>query len=147
MPPITLVLFVLNLVAFAATELSGGSTEAPVLALFGAKVSGLVAAGEWWRVVTSAFLHIGPIHFVINAYALVLLGSFVERSYGAARMLVFYVGGVLGGGIASALLSPHISAGASGAIMGLLGVAMWFAYRNRARLSPAAQRTLPSTSQ
>lgn len=140
-PPMTTLLLFFNLAPFIATEVAGGSTDAAVLALCGAKVGGLIEAGQWWRVVTSAFLHIGPIHLLINLYALVLLGAFIERAYGALRMLVIYAGGVVGGGVLSFLLSPHISAGASGAIMGLLGVAMMMAYRNRHRLSPAAQRT------
>jgi membrane associated rhomboid family serine protease/Flp pilus assembly protein TadD len=139
-PPLTTVLLGLNLGLFLATALAGGTEEPAVLALFGAKVTALVEEGEIWRVVSAAFLHIGPLHLVLNAYALYLLGGFVERAYGFRRMLGIYAAGAAGGGVVSTLLSPAMSAGASGAVLGLLGTTLWFAYRNRERLPQRSQR-------
>jgi membrane associated rhomboid family serine protease/tetratricopeptide (TPR) repeat protein len=139
-PLLTATLFAANLGFFAATWAAGGTEEPAVLALYGAKVVPLIEAGEYWRVVSSAFLHIGPVHLLLNLYALYLLGAFVERAYGIRRALAIYTAGAAAGGCASTLLSPTLSAGASGAIFGLLGVTLLFGFRNRRRLSPESQR-------
>lgn len=141
LPPLTSVLLLVNVAWFVVLEGAGGSTDATVLALFGAKVGGLIDAGEWWRVVSSAFLHIGAAHLFINGWALWMLGAFVERAYGVRATLAIYAGAAVSGGLLSYSQSPHISAGASGAVMGLMGVSLLYAYRNRYRLAPRAQRT------
>ncbi|MGD0999814.1 MAG: rhomboid family intramembrane serine protease [Candidatus Brocadiia bacterium] len=106
------------------TELSGSSESSYTLAQFGANVSGLVKAGEWWRLVASVFLHIGAVHLLFNMYALYLFGAFVERLTGRWEMfVVFMVAGICGSVASTWLGNPPLSAGASGAIMGLLGAA------------------------
>ncbi len=106
------------------TELSGSSESSYTLAQFGANVPGLVKAGEWWRLVASVFLHIGPVHLLFNMYALYLFGAFVERLAGRWEMfVVFMVAGICGSAASTWLGNPALSAGASGAIMGLLGAA------------------------
>jgi rhomboid protease GluP len=139
LPPLTTALFLLNAAFFVAEALSGGSEEPAVVALFGGKVTSLIEEGELWRLLSSAYLHIGPLHFMLNAYALYLLGGFIERAYGWRRALVIYTFGALAGSAASTLASPILSAGASGAIFGLLGVTLLFGFQNRARLPPRAR--------
>lgn len=88
----------------------------------GALVSQLVAAGQWWRLLTCVFVHIGIIHFLFNMYALLSVSSFLEEEIGAARYLSLFLLTGLGGSFASYLLHVRvISAGASGAIFGLIG--------------------------
>jgi rhomboid protease GluP len=88
----------------------------------GALVSQLVAAGQWWRLLTCVFVHIGIIHFLFNMYALLSVSSFLEEELGAIRYLALFLLTGLGGSIASYLLHVRvISAGASGAIFGLIG--------------------------
>ena len=107
------------------TELSGSSEAPYTLAQFGANVPGLVKAGEWWRLVASVFLHVGPLHLLFNLYALYLFGAFVERLAGRWEMfVVFMVAGICGSAASTWLGNPALSAGASGAIMGLLGAAI-----------------------
>jgi rhomboid protease GluP len=88
----------------------------------GALVSQLVAAGQWWRLLTCVFVHIGIIHFLFNMYALLSVSSFLEEELGAIRYLALFLLTGLGGSVASYLLHVRvISAGASGAIFGLIG--------------------------
>ena len=79
--------------------------------------------GEWWRVFTAAFLHIGPIHLVMNMLGLLIFGSELERQLGRLRFLALYLLSALGGAAAIQLFGdPRVPvAGASTAIYGLLG--------------------------
>ena len=82
-----------------------------------------VDAGEWYRLVTSGFLHYGPIHVAFNMLLLFQLGSTLERSYGRARFGAAYLASLLGGSLGALLLSDDraLTAGASGAVYGLMG--------------------------
>jgi membrane associated rhomboid family serine protease len=87
-----------------------------------ALVPRLVAAGEWWRVLTAGFLHIGLIHLVFNMLALWVLGRDMELVLGRGRFLAVYVVSLLGGSAAVMLFDPNQAvAGASGAVFGLMG--------------------------
>lgn len=89
-----------------------------------------VASGEWWRLLTAAFLHAGIVHLLFNAYALFLVGPAVEAAFGRARFLTLYLLAALGGSAATYLFGAPTqgSLGASGAIFGLFG-AMFVAAR------------------
>lgn len=84
---------------------------------------GVTLLGEWWRVVTAAFLHVGPVHLIINMLALLIFGSELERQLGRRRFLALYLLSALGGAVAIQLFGdPRVAvAGASTAIYGLLG--------------------------
>jgi membrane associated rhomboid family serine protease len=102
---------------------------------FGAKVNSLIDSGEYWRLVTPIFIHIGIIHLAINMYSLYVVGQQVERLYGAARCAILYLVTGIAGVVASYLYSPGaVSAGASGAIFGLVGVLFSFGIRYRNEL-------------
>jgi rhomboid protease GluP len=130
-PILTYVLLAANALVFLAMTVAGGSTDTEVLIRFGAKVNALIAEGEVWRLFTSMFLHIGLMHLAFNSYALFALGLEVERLYGSARFLVIYLLAGLWGSLASFALGQGLSAGASGAIFGLLGVLVAFFLRHR----------------
>ena len=82
-----------------------------------------VQAGDWWRVLTAAFEHVGLIHIVLNMLALLVFGTELERAIGRWRFLGLYVVSLLGGALAIQLFGqPGVpTAGASTAIYGLLG--------------------------
>ncbi|WP_430334946.1 rhomboid family intramembrane serine protease [Rhodococcus sp. ACT016] len=81
-----------------------------------------VAAGEYGRIVTSGFLHIGLMHLAVNMFALYVIGRDIEIVLGRARYLAVYLISLLGGSASVLLLDPMVpTAGASGAIFGLLG--------------------------
>src|SRR5262245_56259816 len=76
---------------------------------------------EPWRVLSSAFLHIGPVHLLLNMWALYVFGRFLEALLGPERLLVLYAAAALGGGVASSLAHEEsLAAGASGAVWGLM---------------------------
>ena len=81
-----------------------------------------LAHGEWWRLVTAAFLHYGPFHLAINMYSLFFAGTLLEHVIGRWRFLLLYVGSGIAGSAGAILLSPNsVTVGASGAIFGILG--------------------------
>jgi rhomboid protease GluP len=141
--PLTAVLLVAIAAAFAAETALGGSTNTGVLVYLGANVPELVVAGQWWRLFTAMFLHIGVPHLLLNGYALYQLGGLFESWMGSARMGVVYVLSGLAGSVASLFfLRRGLSAGASGAIFGLLGALVAVLLKRRERLTPAAKQLL-----
>jgi membrane associated rhomboid family serine protease len=84
---------------------------------------GIAIGGEWWRLVTAAFLHGSFLHLAFNMYVLFALGPTLERILGHGRYLTLYILAALGGGVASYAFSDirTVSVGASGAIFGLMG--------------------------
>ncbi|SDH14400.1 rhomboid family intramembrane serine protease [Desulfosporosinus hippei] len=128
-PFLTYVLFGINILVFILMTLAGGSENQSVLIAFGAKVNPLIQAGELWRFLTSVFIHIGFLHLLFNLYALWSLGPICERNFGHWRFLVIYIMSGLGGSIASYFFSTALSAGASGAIFGLLGALLYYSLK------------------
>ena len=95
----------------------------------------LVARGEWWLLVTSAFFHLGPIHLAFNMYVLYLYGSIAERMYGRAEFVAIYLLCAIGGGVLTILVEPfQFAAGASGAIFGIIGLLFVVSRRHHAVL-------------
>jgi membrane associated rhomboid family serine protease len=81
-----------------------------------------VGQGEWWRLGTSAFLHYGPLHLAMNMVSLYFAGSILEQVVGRWRYLLLYLVAGIAGGAGALLWSPNAAtAGASGAIFGILG--------------------------
>ncbi|OCA91108.1 rhomboid family intramembrane serine protease [Bacillus sp. FJAT-27225] len=125
-PIFTYFFMVLQIVVFIFLELSGGSTNPSTLIEFGAKFNPLILQGEWWRFFAPIFLHIGFLHLAMNTLGLYFVGTAVERILGSARFLFVYLLAGFGGSLASFLFSHDLSAGASGAIFGLLGALLYF---------------------
>src|SRR5699024_7010709 len=84
-PTWSYILIVTNVLIFLLLEANGGSTNIENLIRFGAKFNPYILNGEWWRIVTSMFLHIGIFHLFMNMFALYYLGIVVERIYGSWR--------------------------------------------------------------
>jgi rhomboid protease GluP len=121
----------INVLVFLAMVLSGVNPLEPTTdsllrwgADFGPRT---VTDGEWWRLVTSMFLHIGLIHLAFNMYVLWQGGRFIERLLGNAGFLIVYLISGLMGALVSIAWKPYVvSAGASGAIFGLYGALLGF---------------------
>jgi membrane associated rhomboid family serine protease len=114
----------LALLGVAATISSaiGPSSDLGVLMRAGAMMRGQIDDGEWWRLVSCMFVHVGSVHLAVNALGMFFLGRVLEEMFGTARALAIYGGAGLAGAVASYLGSPvPVSAGASGAIFGVLG--------------------------
>ncbi len=116
-PLVTYVLIGINAVMFAVQMLSPELQRE--LALF----SPAVADGDWYRLLTSAFLHYGPTHILFNMWALYVVGPPLEAALGRVRFIALYVMSALGGSVLVYLLSSlgAQTAGASGAVFGLFG--------------------------
>ena len=115
-------------------------TDVP--ALLGMKINESIIAGQLWRLITPMFLHGSILHIGFNMYALVVIGSGLERRFGHGRFLLLYLMGSLAGNVFSFLFSPNPSLGASTAIFGLLGAEMVFFYQNRELFGKGARRAL-----
>jgi membrane associated rhomboid family serine protease len=102
-----------------------------------------VANGEWYRLVTSMFLHFGILHLAFNMYALYLFGPLLEQLYGHIDYLVIYFLCGIGGSVMTILFAPDsAAAGASGAIFGLFGLAFMVSRRRHLLIGPQARAML-----
>ena len=108
-----------------------GWSQSQQLYYFGAKVNVLIAQGEYWRLLTPMFLHVGLAHLFFNSYALYIYGPAVERLFGRIKFILVYLVSGLVGSLLSYLLSPNNAAGASGAIFGLMGSLLYFRKEKR----------------
>jgi rhomboid protease GluP len=142
--PVTTLLLVAVGAVFVVEVLLGGSQDMRVLLRLGANFApAVLQGGQWWRLVASMFLHIGIFHLLLNGWALFQLGPLVESWMGSLRLLVVYFAAGVAGSLASVLWRQEgLSAGASGAIFGLLGALITFLLRRHDRLRPAARSLL-----
>jgi rhomboid protease GluP len=94
---------------------------------------------QYWRLLTSCFVHFGIVHIGMNMYVLYLIGPFIETVFGRVRYLLLYFIAGLAGSIVSVSVHPMaVGAGASGAIFGLYGAVFGFLLIRRRTLNPAA---------
>ena len=146
--PVTGMLLATIGIVFALESLQpGGSTDSGVLYQFGATTADVFSAGQLWRLIASCFVHIGLVHIIGNSMALLWLGNMAERMYGRLRFLGMYLAAGIGGSIVSVMAAgPDVtSAGASGAIWGLLGALLVGSWSNRRAMSEAEGRALRSS--
>lgn len=157
----TIIFLVANIFVFALTYLSVSSADDfafnAVLIDYGAKLNSLIHQGQWWRFVTPIFLHGNVTHLLMNMYGLWILGPYVERLYGSAKFVVFWVLTGIAGVAASYLtVRPSLhhgllgrflfkgedvaSVGASGALFGLIGVLFVFGIKFRHELPEGFKR-------
>jgi membrane associated rhomboid family serine protease len=121
---VTVVLAVLNIVAFIATAATspGGferNTQSRLFEKLTLDPVQVAVNHEYWRLIGSAFLHIGPLHLIVNMISLAVVGPPLERVLGHWRFLALYLLSALGGSLSVYLFDPRGAAGASGAIFGL----------------------------
>src|SRR6185369_10778996 len=163
----TIALLIANVFVFLLMWQSSGMVLAvlqrgfsePVLIAYGAKVNYLInaPAHQWWRFITPMFVHIDILHLFMNMFSLLILGPFVEKLYGSAKFVVFWVLTGIAGTVGSYLtVRPALahgalgsfifhgadvpSAGASGALFGLVGVLFVFGIKFRHELPEGFKR-------
>jgi membrane associated rhomboid family serine protease len=163
----TIVLLVANLFVFLLMWDSSGMTSTilwsvfpeRVLEAYGAKLNYLIDPPnyQWWRFIAPMFIHINLLHLLVNMYSLLMVGPFVEKLYGSAKFVVFWVATGIAGVVASYLtVRPQLatgafgrfifknmdvpSAGASGALFGLVGVLFIFGIKFRRELPEGFKR-------
>ncbi len=149
--PTTFAILGVLAVAFVAEGLVGhdGSVQDSVaLVRLGALFLPAVRDGDWWRIGSYAFLHIGWAHFAMNAYALWMLAPQLEATYGSNSAMGMFAATAIAGGGASILWNllrggqPVLAAGASGGLFGLFGATVALAWRLRHRIPPEARRSV-----
>ncbi len=145
--PAVWALILLNAAMFGVEVMFGGSTNSLTLQnLGGLEPAAVVVRHEYWRLFTALFLHYGPIHVGINLLALYILGPALERTIGATKFILSYLLCGLGssGGVvllwSLGLTKSALLVGASGSIMGVIGVSAGLLLRHRQ--SPLAGRQL-----
>jgi membrane associated rhomboid family serine protease len=155
----TIIFLVANIFLFFLTSQGGANENAVALIRYGAKVNALIdGQQEWWRFVTPIFLHGNVAHLLMNMYGLWMIGPYVERLYGSAKFVFFWVATGVAGVVASYLsvqpglynsssigkfiFKAHdaISVGASGALFGLIGVLFVFGIKFRRELPEGFKR-------
>lgn len=129
-PPLTAGILLLNIVIYLLMEQNGGSNNPFTLLIFGAKLPAPIFKGDWWRLLTANFLHIGLLHLVLNSLTLVQLGLVCENLYGKLRFFNLYLLSGIGGFLASTLYLDSLSAGASASLFGLMGATLTFGWRH-----------------
>ena len=121
---VTIAIITVNVALFIPSLSGGGAVGrgsndlTARLALYGPAV----ADGEWYRLITSGFLHYGLLHIGFNMFILYQLGQMLEPAFGRVRFGLLYLAALLGGSVGALLLSPEsLTAGASGAVFGCMG--------------------------
>lgn len=131
-PYVTYLIIGINILMFLATYLFGnGSNDGMTLLKFGANYGPLVKLGDYYRLITSAFLHAGVFHLFFNCYALYIIGTQLESFLGKTKFLIIYLFSAITGSLMSIIFSDSLSIGASGAIFGLFGSLLYFGYHYR----------------
>jgi membrane associated rhomboid family serine protease len=132
--PATFVLIAINVAAFLAEIASGSGGLEPTgsviddFAVFGPQI----ADGEWYRLLTGAFLHGGLFHIAFNMYALYILGQLLEPALGTVRFTALYFASLFAGSLGIIVLEPNsLAVGASGAVFGLFAAAFVIARGRR----------------
>ena len=144
-PVVTYTLLGINSLVWIASELAGGAQDRGALLDFGAMFGPLIADGQYWRLFTAIFLHIGIFHMALNSLALFIFGQLVEAIFGSWRFAALYIVAGLGGSATSYLFnSIALAAGASGAIFGVLGALTAYFYVQRNVMGEMARRNLMS---
>lgn len=145
---VNLAIIAINVCVFVVLFLMGDTESGAFISEHGGMYPPYVIEnGEWWRIFTSMFLHFGIDHLANNMIVLLCVGDVLERTVGRVRYLIIYlVSGLCGGVLSLAMMvrmeDTAVSAGASGAIFGVIGAVLWIAIRNRGRLETFTARRL-----
>ncbi len=135
----TLALVGANILVFLVLSVMGNTENASFMYRHGACWAPDVEDGEYWRLVTSMFMHFGVVHLMYNMLCLFTLGDLLERIAGTVRYLIIYLAGGLIGNVVSVVIALKmgnlaVSAGASGCIFAVIGALLWLVILNNGRL-------------
>lgn len=151
LPYVTIGLIACNIIVFLAMECFGSTLDAEYVAIYGGMYPTLVRdAHQWWRLLTAGFIHFGASHLLNNMVVLYAFGERVECTVGHIRMLVIYMVSLLGGSICSCAMmlatgDYAVSAGASGAVFGLIGGFLWLVILHKGQLEGISVKRLISS--
>ena len=130
-PIVTYLLIALNVILYVIPVLTNSyDTIINNFCVYGP----LIKAGQYYRIITGAFLHGGILHLAFNCYALYVIGSQLESYLGKVRYLIIYLFSAVTASLFSMIFNSNPSIGASGAIFGLMGALVYFGYHYRVYL-------------
>jgi membrane associated rhomboid family serine protease len=124
---VTKLLIGVNVAVYVAELIQGGGVYGVGSTIYekGVLWAPFVANGDYWRLLTAAFLHYGPFHLLLNMLGLYWFGSLLEQRIGSGRFLLLYLVSGLAGSAGALVISPtNPTVGASGAIFGILGAGL-----------------------
>ncbi len=128
-PIITYLLIGINIIIYLASSLSGSYD---ILIEKFCVFAPLIRMGQYYRLITGAFLHGNLLHLAFNCYALYVIGTQLESYLGKVKYLIIYIVSAINGALFSMIFGGNVaSIGASGAIFGLMGSILYFGYHYR----------------
>lgn len=127
-PVITYVLILINVLVFLISLLFDMKEE---VILYGGNHRELIRLGDYYRLITSMFIHVDLLHLLCNCYSLYVVGNQIESFFGKTKYLIIYFGSGIIASLLSICFNTSFSIGASGAIFGLLGSILYFGYHYR----------------
>ncbi len=140
--PVVSTLLAINIIVYLVTLIPGIGND---IVSWGVSFNFLIANGEWWRIVTSMFLHGGFTHILFNAFSLFVFAPDLERIMGKGRFILVYFASGLAGNILTYIIQDYsyASLGASGAIFGVFGAFAALVYYTRHNFPQLKQVVLP----
>lgn len=144
--PVNIAMVLINIIVYFVLEIMGDTTDALFMYNHGAMFPYAVLwDGQWYRLLTSAFIHFGLPHLVNNMVLLICLGSYVERAFGKVRYLILYLFCAMGSSLVSMghmLYTGDIavSGGASGVVFGVIGALLFLVVKNKGRFADLTLR-------
>ncbi|MCD8046675.1 MAG: rhomboid family intramembrane serine protease [Clostridiales bacterium] len=144
--PVNITFALINAAVYLVLEIMGDTTSASFMYEHGAMYPpAVLIEGEWWRLLTSPFLHFGLPHLLNNLVLLVCLGSYLERAYGKIRFLILYLVCAAGSSLVSLGHMVYtgeiaVSGGASGVVFGMIGALLFLVLKNKGRFEDLSLR-------
>lgn len=134
----------INLLIWVLTEVIGSSRDPMTLRQFGAITYLDINNGDYWRLFSAIFLHVGAGHLAVNCLSLLIMGGLLEKMVGHSRFAVIYMGSGISGSSFSYLMIPFlgVGAGASGAIFGCVGALAGYFIVNRKSMGEMGKQNL-----
>ena len=136
--PVNITFAVINVAVFFIMSTMERISGNPYLYQFGAMFPPAVLSGQWYRLLTSSFIHFDLTHLFNNMLLFICLGSYLERAFGKIRYLIFFFGSAVLSSLASMFHMIYsgdlaFSAGASGIVFGMIGALLYMVIRNKGR--------------
>lgn len=143
---VTFILLTIMIVYFIFMTLNGGTTDVETLIKYGALFPpAIVQYNQYYRFITSIFIHIGISHIFFNGYALYAFGTQIEKLMGAKKYLIFFLLTGIGGNLATFFFNfISVSAGASGSLFGLFGAFLYLIHRHPNVVTPEGRKSILS---
>ena len=142
-----LIIVAINIIVFIVLSLFGDTTDGRFMLDHGAAFTPYILRGDYYRLITSMFLHFGLTHLIYNMLCLIFMGDILETIVGPVRYLVIYFAGGLAGNLLSMKIDIsrglyRVSAGASGAIFAVVGAILYILLRHKGQMGTITLRRL-----